>query len=163
MKIKPKPVESLQISDFIANPVWEYLNEDHLGETAVRPIERVPVETSTGRVFGVQVQLATGFQIWATIGNVDANNPKSTEHFLTLSVEREGQWFHLSRYHDSNYAETGPDALARFLELPVNEVFPISYDIRPYVVGDPSALSGKVLKEPREKLTRADIIAMAVP
>ncbi len=162
MNTNTKPVESLQIPDFVENPVWEYLNDDQLGETAVRPTEQVPAANSDGRVFGVQVGLANGTKVWASICNVDSDDPRSTEHFLTLSIEGGGRWFHLSRYHDFDYAQSGPDALARFLDLPVSEVFPISYDITRYVNGDPAALSGKILKEPREKLTRAELIAMAV-
>jgi hypothetical protein len=156
-------VESLQVSHFAVNPVWEYLNDDDLGETAVRPVEQLPAENSNGKVFGVQVQLANGIPVWGSICNVVGNNPRSTEHFLTLSIERGEQWFHLARYHDYDYAENGPDALARFLGLPVDDVFPISYDISRYVKGDPAALSGKILEEPREKLTRDEIISMAVP
>jgi hypothetical protein len=69
----------------------------------------------------------------------------------------------LARYHDFDYAERGPEALARFLSLPVEEVFPIAFDIRAYAHGDPHALCGSVRQELRERLSRAEIIAMAVP
>jgi hypothetical protein len=101
--------------------------------------------------------------VWAIIGNVSAGDPRSTEHFLTLSVERSGRWFFLPRYHDFDYGERGPEALARFLSLSPDDVFPIAYDLSPYVEGgDPAALSGTITKEPREKLTRAELIAMAL-
>jgi hypothetical protein len=162
MNTNTKLVESLEVADFMRNPVWEYINDDQLGETAVRPVEQVPTQNLNGRVVGVQVQLANGTPVWAVIGNVDTANSRSTEHFLTLSVERDGQWFTLSRYHDFDYSKNGPEALARFLDLALNDVFPISYDIRRFVKGDPAALSAKIPKEPREKLTRAEIIAMAL-
>jgi len=82
---------------------------------------------------------------------------------VTLSIERNGQWFDLARYHDIDYVDHGPDALARFLELPVDDVFPITYDVRKYVKGESSTLVGTVPKEPRVKLSRDEIIAMAVP
>jgi hypothetical protein len=142
----------------MAHPVWRYKRG-----TSVVPVRQVPVTKLTGKVVGVQVILANGEKVWALVGNVDTSNARATEHFLTLSVEREGLWFTLSRYHDFDYAENGPEALARFLGLRVDEVFPISYDIRQYAKGEPAALSGKIHSEPRERLSRAEIIGMAVP
>jgi hypothetical protein len=75
---------------------------------------------------------------------------------LALSIERGGEWFHLARYHDIRSAVEGPEALARFLGLDVDDVFPISVDVRRYVRGDPAALTATVLKEPRERLTREE-------
>jgi len=46
-----------------------------------------------------------------------------TEHFLTLSIESGGKWFHLARYHDFNRAEHGPEALAHCLGLRVDGAF----------------------------------------
>jgi hypothetical protein len=158
-----KPVGALGIGDLQAHAVWQYANRDGDGETLVRPIKRVPVENLTGRVVGAQVRLANGTHVWGLLGNVDARNARLTEHFLTLSVFRDGRWFMLSRYHDFDYAENGPGALARFLELPVDQVFPIAYDIRAYANGDSAALVGEIREEPRERLSRAEIIAMAVP
>jgi hypothetical protein len=34
-----KPVESLTVADFRAHPVWEYLNDDEIGETFVGPVK----------------------------------------------------------------------------------------------------------------------------
>jgi hypothetical protein len=158
-----KPVESLTVADLAANPVWQYTNSDGGSDTFVRPVKKIPVKSLTGKVFGAHVLLANGSQVWALIGNVDATNPRFTEHFLTLSIERGGKWFALARYHDHDFTVRGPEALARFLGLQVDDVFPISVDVRQCAQGNPVALAVIVPKEPREKLTRADIIAMAVP
>ena len=83
-------------------------------------------------------------------------------HFLSLSVPSQGEWFHLARYHDSDYAENGPVALAQLLGLTVAEVFPITYDLTSYVSGEASALKGTILAEPRERLSRDEIISLAV-
>ena len=82
---------------------------------------------------------------------------------MTISIERKGRWFHLARYHDADYAERGPQALARFLGLAVDDIFPISYDVRRFVKGNTAGLKGSISKEPRVRLTRAQIIDMAVP
>ena len=107
--------------------------------------------------------LASGRRVWALIGNVDPTNPRLTEHFVTISVEHNGRWFTLSRYHDFDYADNGPEALSRFLGYPIDDVFPIAYDIQEYAEGDAAALCGQIRKDPRERLSRAEIIAMAVP
>jgi len=158
-----KQIETLTVKDLEAHPVWEYVNDDQLGETSVRPLKQIPVRNLTGKEVGTQVRLANGNTVWALIGNVDDNNARMNEHFLTISLERHGKWFFLSRYFDVDYSENGPEALARFLGLDVDEVFPISYDITRYADGNRASLVGSILKEPREKLTRAQLIALAVP
>jgi hypothetical protein len=155
-----KPAESLTVADFQAYPVWEFLNDDDIGETMVQPVEELPVGNLDNRLIGAQVRLANGSLVWALIGNFDVSNPRSTQHFLTLSIEHDGKRFHLARYHDVGFPEEGPEALARFLGLHVDDVFPISVDVRRYVRGDPAALTAVVLKEPQEKLTREELIAL---
>jgi hypothetical protein len=162
MNTAAKTVESLQVSDFLRHPVWEFINDDRIGETAVRPVEQLPVSHLKCGLVGVQVTLANASRVWALIGNVDVGNPRATEHFLTLSVEKNGQWFCLARYHDLDYPDRGPEALARFLGLPASEVFPITYDLRPYAEGNLAALMGEIRSEPREKLTEAELIDMAL-
>jgi hypothetical protein len=158
-----KTVDSLTVEDLAENPVWQYVGNDIGDETTVRPVKRIPVSNLTGRVVGVQVVLSNGQHIWALVGNIDVTSPRFTEHFLTLSIERDGRWFHLARYHDFDYKQRGPEKRASFLELNLDEVFPISYDLRRYAKGDPRALCGTVRKEPTEKLSRAEIIGLAVP
>ena len=126
----------------------------------VQPVEKIPVESLDNRELGTQVRLANGSQVWAIIGNVDVTNPRATQHFLFLSIERGGEWFHLARYHDIGFPSRSPEALARFLGLQVDEVFPIYVDVRRYVRGDPAALTAIVLKEPQERLTRAELMSL---
>jgi hypothetical protein len=158
-----KPVDSLSTEDLRNHSVWQYVGDENGDETKVRPVKRVPVSNLTGKVVGVQVVLANGCSAWALLGNVDSSNPRLTEHFLTLSVERNGRWFHLARYHDFDRDQRGPEKLATFLGLAVADVFPISYDLRPYSKGEASALMGTILQEPVERLSRAEIIGLAVP
>lgn len=157
-----KQVDSLKVADLQAYPVWQYTNREGGDETFVRPVMRVPIANLAGKVIGTQVVLANGRRVWVLIGNVDPTNARLTEHFITLSVERDGRWFTLSRYHDFDYAENGPEALSRFLGLPIDDVFPIAYDIQEYAKGDAAALAGQIRKEPRERLSRAEIIAILV-
>lgn len=163
MREENRPVTAITVADLLAHPVWQYVHVENSDETAVRPIKRVPVANLTNKIVGDQVTLSNGERIWALIGNVDTTNARFTSHFLTLSVEREARWFSLARYHDYDFFERGPEALARFLGRSTSEVFPITYDIRKYAKGDPAALNSQILLEPIERLSRAEIIAMAVP
>jgi hypothetical protein len=147
-----KSVDSLTVADFQAHPVWEFLNDDEIGEMMMQPVE-LPVESLDNRVVGAQVRLGNGSWVWARFGNFDVTNPRFTRHILNISIERGGEWFPLARYFDSGFARHSPEALARFLGLHVDDVFPITVDVRRYVHGDPKALIAIVLKEPQEKLT----------
>ena len=144
-----KTVNALQGSDFQTHPVWEYKNDDEHDETVVEPVENLPVDDLEGKIVGDRIRLANGTLLWASIGNIDVNNPRSTYHFLTLSIEKDGRWFVLARYHDFNYSENGPDALARFLGLPIDEVFPLAYDVTRFVKGNKTMLAGQILREPQ--------------
>jgi len=159
---KTKSVLSLRVSDLERHPVWQFVNEDEGDETAVRPVNRLPVSSLMNKIVGTQVQLAEGSSVWAIIGNLDNENARMNEHFVVLSIERKGKWFQFERYFDLRYRDHGPKALARFLRLPVDKVFPISYDLRKYAKGEANALAGTVLKKPRVRLTRAELTALAV-
>jgi hypothetical protein len=158
-----KDVDDLTEADLNKFPVWEFLNQDQKSELAVRPVKTTPVKNLDGRVVGTQVRLANGGNVPALIGNVAVNDPHSTKHFLTISIFRSGKRFTMARYHDFDWNRRGPQALADFLEMGIEDVFPISYDLRPLCVGDPAALVGTIEAEPTDKLTRAQIIALAVP
>lgn len=162
MTASAKPIDSLLVEDLRAFPVWRYTEVEYGDETYARPVKRLPVTNLSGVVIGVQVSLANGELNWALVGNVDPTNPRMTEHFLTISLERDGRWFALARYHDFDFAERGPESLAQFLGRPVDQVFPIVYDVRHVAEGDAAALHGRILKEPRERLSRSEIIALAV-
>lgn len=157
-----KSVLSLQVSDLEKHPVWQFVNDDHGDETAVRPVSPLPVSSLMNRIVGSRVRLAKGSSVWAIIGNIDAHNAQANEHFISLSVEREGDWFQLERYFDPKYRDHGPEALALFLGLSVDEVFPISYDVRKYVMGETNALAGTVPRKPGVRPTKAELIALAV-
>jgi hypothetical protein len=163
MSSQTKRVEALTVADLERFAVWKFTNSDEeLQGMGVRPVRKTPVKSLDGCIIGTQVRLANGAFVWATLCNIDPVNPHSTQHFLTLSVCRDSRWFHLARYHDFDSNERGAQALAAFLELAVDEVYPISYDISQYYIGESAALVGIIEKEPRERLTRDQVIALAV-
>lgn len=156
-------VSALRVADFEAFPVWQFAGADEDGEPMVRPVKRLPVTNTGGKIVGVRVRLANGDVAWAILGNINVGNGRATQQFLTLAVEHNGAWFHLARYFDIDYSTRGPNALASFLGLPLDEVFPVSYDLRPYVQGDAAILAGVVHKEPGERLSEAELMALAIP
>lgn len=94
---------------------------------------------------------------------VDLTDSRKTEHLVQLRIEHNGAWFWLARYWDIDADRNGPDALAQFLGVSVDEVFPIHYDLTGIATGLPSVFKGQILKEPHERLPRGEIIRMSVP
>jgi hypothetical protein len=158
-----KLLEDLTVDDIKSAPVWQFTNVDGpRGETVVRPIKKVPVKSLNGRMVGTSVLLANGSRVWALLGNIVSDNPRFTRHFLTLSVERNGKWFGMARYHDYDAKTRGPKALAKFLGFALSEVFPVSYDISHICKGERDSLVGTIEKDPGERLTRRQIIGLVL-
>jgi hypothetical protein len=158
-----KRVDELTPVDFQAYSVWQYTNSDEdSDETMVRPVKSRRVNSLDDRVVGVPVKLADGSVRWAMIGNVDLRNPRLIEHFLTITVFDRRRSFAMARYHDVEAKTHGPRALAKFLRLPLSSVFPISYEISAHCLGARDALVGMIEAWPKNRLTRGQIIALAV-
>lgn len=77
-----------------------------------------------------------------------------------ISLKKGDEWFHLARYFDSEYGRYGPEQLAGFLGLPVDEVFPISYDISLIAEGNEDVLKGQFHSEPLERLSRDERMSL---
>ncbi len=131
-------------------------------ETWVKPVRKLPVDDLVGKVAGTQVRLSSGRLVWAMIGNVDVHNAKATEHFISLSFRLGRTWFHLARYHDFDYESHGPKALADALQMPINDVFPIAYDLTHVSRGDPQILRGRILSAPRKRLSEAALMRLSL-
>jgi hypothetical protein len=158
-----KDVSKLTPVDLCEHPVWRFMGSDEPSETCVRPVKKLPVKSLSGSLVGCEVGLACGKKMIALLGNLDSENVRLTEHFLTLSIYRaDGKIFHLARYHDIDFTRRGPDALSTFLKMKKKDLFPIEWDVRHLVVGGPDALHGSIESKPKERLTRAQIIALAV-
>ena len=118
--LETKSILSLQVSDLKKHPVWQFVTDDEEDETAVRPVNRLPVSSLMGRIVETRVRLAKDSSDWAIIGNLGTKNAQMNEHFVLLSIEQKGKWFQLELYFDHKYREHGPGALARFLGLSVS-------------------------------------------
>lgn len=158
------PVDKLTTENLAKFAVWRFIDSDTPDETYVTPVRQLPVERLDGCIIGAPIHLANRTELMGLLGNLDVTSSRLTEHFLVLSVFRsDGAIFHLARYHDFDAASRGPAALAAFLGLPLDAVFPITYDVSNIVDVPSDSLRGTITIEPRERLTRREIVALAVP
>ena len=162
-RYRPRPVSSLRPDDLKAHPIWRFVTDDDPDETWVLPVKGRRMGRLVGKIVCTEVILADGTRRWAMLSNIEPDDEQLTEQFLSLSLFVRGRWFHLARYHDFDARTRGPRVLAAALRRPVGKVFPIRYDLRRYVRHGASWLEGAVRRTPRHKLTRAQVIAMAVP
>lgn len=144
--------------------VWKYVPAP-AGDGAVHvaPESAARPRTLTNRVVATEVVLADGSTLWALLENVDVTSPQFTRHWMVSHFLVGARWWRLARYHDIDADKRSPQALAAKLGKAVDEVFPISYDIRAHCAADSEALTGRITAEPDVRLKRAEIIAMAVP
>lgn len=148
------------------HPLWEFdlATEDKPGqdETWVLPVKRLPVSSLANRIVATRVRLANASWVVAMLGNISLGSARYTKQFATLSVAVGERWFHLARYFDVGYSERSPLVLANALGLPVEDVFPISYDLTGIAVGLPEVVRGEITAEPKERLTREELIKLAL-
>ncbi len=158
-----KPVADLTAEDLARSPVWEYDldGETRPGrdETWVVPVPDLPVTNLSNRVVGVALRLG-GLEVVGLLGNIDIDDPVATREFATLSVWRDGAWFHLARYFDIDRERRRPEHFAEFLSLRVGEVFPVRYDLSGIVVGHPEVVQGRIDVEPEVRLSSSQRMAL---
>ena len=143
------------------HPVWEFLNDDEhsAGDTAMRPVKKIPVDRFDGRLFGTTVVLADGSRLPAAISDLAFGPKKYRHHFRSLTLFAKGRRFHLAKYFQLWYDAEGPDALAAFLKKKREEVFPICYDLSSLAVGPADVVRGTFEAEipdpiPQDQLMR---------
>jgi len=160
-----KSVNTLTVDDLTRFPVWEYdldnEGEEGQDESWVKPVKHLPVTDLSNRVIGIPVRFAGGATTYALLGNIDLRHPRKTRQFLTISLlSGDNEWFHLARYHDSDYQRYGPEALARYMNLALEEIFPITYDISDIARGLDAVVRGSIPAEPVERLTDEERMAL---
>ncbi len=157
-----KPLKDLTIEDISKHAVWEMTEEGRSSDVFVKPVKKLPVETMNNRLVATKIQLADGSEIWALLGNIKPLNSQSTKHFLTVSIESEGKWFDLARYHDADHARRDGHALAKFLGKRLAAVFPIAYNISEVARGQRDSLVGTIESAPKERLSSDELIQLAL-
>jgi hypothetical protein len=158
--MKAKPVVDLTPKDLTRHPVWEYdLGHEYLpgrDETWVVPVKALPVTDLSNRLVFTELRLRDGQVLPGLLDGVDLQDEFRTQQLLGLSVWHDNEWFHLVRRWDSEFAAMGPAALAARLALPVEQVFPIGYDISGWAKGIAEVVRGEVLPEPEPRLSDAE-------
>lgn len=161
--IQESRLSALSLIEVAKYRVWRMVGDDSEGEAVVKPVTRLPVSKLNGCLVTCQVSLGnTKEKVWSLIGNIHPTLREINDHFLTISIEHNGEWFFLSRYHDVDFKTNGPDALCKFLGLSKDAVFPIKYDISDVVVGKSDCLRGEVPFDRDGKKNRKELIAMVV-
>ncbi|MFN0019306.1 MAG: hypothetical protein ACKVP0_13665 [Pirellulaceae bacterium] len=159
-----KPLDKLTTEDLARYPVWQFDNENETihgrDETWVVPFVDLPVDTLSNRIVAVKLHVGRR-EFVGMLSNIDLDDLRATQEFAALSVYHRRSWFHLLRYFDIGYEQSGPRQLAEFIGVPFEEVFPIPYDISTVAVGHPKVVRGRINAEPEIRLSeneRLDLI-----
>jgi hypothetical protein len=159
-----RPLADLCSADLDACPVWQYSLRDSRdpSDPLLVPVNRIPSRNPLGKLFAVELALRGGQRVWGLVGGVNARDARLTQHMATLALHRNSKWFLLARYHDPDYSTRGPAQLADFLGIPVEDVFPIAFDVAHLVEGSPEALRGTVERDPVGRLDEAGLIDLVL-
>jgi hypothetical protein len=159
-----KSASRLGVGDIREYPVWEYIpGAQTRDEACVAPVTKLPVSDLRHRLVGTTLHLAAGQTVAALLGNIHLQSIRSTRHFMSVTVlKSDGSRFDLARYHDLDYDRRGPSALARFLALSVNDVFPVKYDISSVCVGAADVLRAEIPSEPEERLSDQELMELSL-
>jgi hypothetical protein len=110
------------------------------------------------------VRLARGDHVQAIISGLEPDNLARSEVFKTLSVWLSGEscWFRMARYFDPWNRTQGPKKLAKALGLSLEIVFPIKFDLTGIFKRKHLGLIGTFLSEPKNKLSKDEIIELSM-
>lgn len=157
-----KSIRELSVPDIVECPVWRFTNSFE-NDLEVESLPNGPYPNLGGLVIGSNVIFSDGSTHWALLQNVSLAGQKVNDHFLTININRNGEWYTLARYHDFNVERCGPSALASFMGKDINDVFPIQYDMRDALCSDSLRLVGFVRDvPPKHRLTTKELISLAL-
>jgi len=156
------PAEELTEAMLRECPVWEFCNEDGIGETVVRPVKKLPVVDTRGCLLACEFQLADGSRLFGQMRNLSLHDEEKNRHFLSIGVFVHGVLERLALYHEAWYDEQDPGAFAAKLAKRIEDVFPISYDVSSLATGSPACVKGTIPREPARRLSRDALIKLAI-
>lgn len=152
----------LSASDISKHPIWRFTNNDLVDELEIESVDRRVFRNLDGLIISSNVTFSDGSIHLALFQNVSLTDPEMNDHFLSLTVERNGKWFPLACYHNPAIEKWGPLQLAAFMGKTVEEIFPIHYDLRDVLNSDSPTLVGIVRAEPLVRLTEDEIISWVI-
>ncbi|PQO26521.1 hypothetical protein [Blastopirellula marina] len=157
-----KCFHDLTVSDVQADPIWRFTNENPDDDLEVESVKETHFSNLSGLIIASQVEFADSSKHLALLQNVSLAGQKVNDHFLSLTIEMNGDWFPLARYHDAAIENFGPEQLAAFVGKAVKDVFPIRYDLRETLHSDSMRLAGFVRDVPISPLTDDELISLAL-
>jgi hypothetical protein len=161
MRSNGRQLSDLTEADLRRTLVWVGSPTDD-DETTVVPAKKTALKAVNGKLAACEFKLSGGTQLFGVMANLTDNLPLNA-HLASAAFLIHGSWFFLARYHDADVKRHGPKALAGLLGRPVDAVFPIKYNLMHRFRPPTLAQCGVILAAPPKKLTRAQIIALAVP
>jgi hypothetical protein len=156
-----KIMSELRINDFMKYPVWEWdLRSDT--DCTIKSIDKYPVSEMSNRIVGTYCKTNSNDEIFCVISNIDLEDPKATDLFITISVMEEDREFYLARYFDVDYDRNGPESLSKWLNKKMEDIFPISWDISKIVSGKSIVKRGIINSIIKNKLTEEEIMKFSL-
>ena len=164
MKTNSIPLDELSPNELGHIWLWEYVPSKD-GRLWVKPIKTNKTKKFSGRIAGCEVTLADGTGNSAFIEGIDIETPEFSRHNreLILWIPKLG-WFRLAQYFDSNEIKAirGDEVLCDALGKSLDEVFPISFDLRDRSSIDSHCLTGTFEHNPSWGLSGAEVMQILV-
>lgn len=123
--------------------VWQHLHwpdeRGHLEQCSA------PVEHLYGRYFVSQLRTPREESLWTVFFRLDEQDSPSGSAILHYAIYNKKSWL-LSNIYQSPESDSSPKKLSRFTGIAINDLYPLSYNIRGLVSkGVPAALcSGQI-------------------
>jgi hypothetical protein len=157
-----KCFHDLTVADVTNYPIWRFTNANPDDDHEIETVNEHSFRNLSGLIIASEVEFGDSSKHLALHQNVSLGGQKVNDHFLSLTVNRDGDWFPLARYHDVSIEKYGPRHLADFMGKAVSDVFPIKYDLREVLNSDSARLVGFVRETPLSPLTDDELISLSL-
>ena len=158
-----RPLNEITATELLTAPAWSYTPSKD-GRVWLKPVGSKRLRTFNNRMVTCQFHTPSGEAIWGLVEGIHPDLPLFSKHWRKAYLLRsDGKWFELARYHDYNWSTKGPERCAYFFRSTVHAMFPLRFDISHLSATASSSLVGVFESDPKDRLPRAEIIALAVP
>ncbi|EDM26845.1 hypothetical protein LNTAR_06354 [Lentisphaera araneosa HTCC2155] len=152
-----KHFNKLKPSDFEKFPVWEFLKNG----CDLTPLKKSPYNNRENRVFGTNVTLSCGITIKTMILNFDVCNTAYNKHMISIYFEVNNKWIELHRYFDAEYEENDALELSKKMNMDIDDIFPIKYDLSTLVEGNHD-FNGTIQKKIEHQLSLDELMEYTI-
>jgi hypothetical protein len=165
MKFAKIKLAALTPDHLEVNWLWQFVPAGSDGDLLLKPVKVRQTQQFTGRLAACKVRLADGSAVWGLIEGLDLATPEFLRHNRELYLWTGASgWFHLAQYFDSNAIKAiqGPEVLCGVLGKPLDQIFPIQFDLSARSTVESTCLHGSFEVEPAWGLSQADVMAVLV-